>query len=149
MKLTRYSRPLKITNFFSKRRFSSKPKIYSEDNDEKAKDTQIISDLNLIVRGRQSWKIALKDAVSIKPHHVEEVLIQTLDDPRLALRFFNFLGLHKNFHHSSESFCVLIHALLNVNLFWPASSLLQTLLLRGLSPSEVFEVLWKTYEKCI
>ncbi|KAL0817451.1 hypothetical protein Bca101_073895 [Brassica carinata] len=34
------------------------------------------------------------------------------------------------------------------NLFWPASSLLQTLLLRGLNPSEDFHALYTCYEKC-
>ncbi|KAK8476074.1 hypothetical protein V6N11_030600 [Hibiscus sabdariffa] len=147
MKLNPSHRPLKTRYLFLKQRFCSAPKVSVHDNDEKAKDTQIISDLKRIVRGRQSWKVALNDTVFLKSHHVEEVLIQTLDDPRLALRFFNFLGLHKNFHHSPESFCALIHALLNVNLFWPASSLLQTLLLRGLSPIEVFEAFSKAYEK--
>ncbi|KAE8733759.1 putative pentatricopeptide repeat-containing protein [Hibiscus syriacus] len=148
MKLNPSYRPLKIHTLFSKRRFCSAPKVSVQDNDETAKDAQMISNLKLIVRERQSWKIALNDTDFLKTRHVEEVLIQTLDDPRFALRFFNFLGLHRNFHHSPESFCVLIHALLKVNLFWPASSLLQTLLLRGLGPSEVFEALSKAHEKC-
>ncbi|CAN7122976.1 unnamed protein product [Brassica rapa subsp. narinosa] len=52
------------------------------------------------------------------------------------------------FDHSTASFCVLIHALVQSNLFWPASSLLQTFLLRGLNPSEAFHVLYTCYEKC-
>ncbi|CAN7134166.1 unnamed protein product, partial [Brassica rapa subsp. narinosa] len=91
-----------------------------------------------------------RDLVSrrLKPTHVKEILIGTIDELKLGLRFFNFLGLHRGFDHSTASFCVLIHALVQSNLFWPASSLLQTFLLRGLNPSEAFHVLYACYEKC-
>ncbi|CAF1859259.1 unnamed protein product [Brassica napus] len=52
------------------------------------------------------------------------------------------------FDHSTASFCVLIHTLVKSNLFWPASSLLQTLLLRELNPSDAFHALYTCYEKC-
>uniref|UniRef100_A0A6N2MIX4 Pentacotripeptide-repeat region of PRORP domain-containing protein n=1 Tax=Salix viminalis TaxID=40686 RepID=A0A6N2MIX4_SALVM len=127
--------------------FHTKPKhLYctSVIRDSDDKDSQFIVTLKNIVRGKQSWIIAFNDPFisnKLKPHHVEKVL--------LALRFFNFLGLHKNFNHSTMSFCILIHALANANLFWPASSLLQTLLLRGgLDPREVFEALHDCFKKC-
>ncbi|CAN6982605.1 unnamed protein product [Brassica oleracea var. botrytis] len=53
------------------------------------------------------------------------------------------------FDHSTASFCVLIHTLVKSNLFWPASSLLQTLLLRGLNPSEAFHALYTCYEESL
>ncbi|CAN6833550.1 unnamed protein product [Brassica oleracea] len=52
------------------------------------------------------------------------------------------------FDHLTASFCVLIHALVKSNLFSPVSSLLQTLLLCGLNPSETFHALYTCYEKC-
>ncbi|KAJ6755407.1 PENTATRICOPEPTIDE REPEAT-CONTAINING PROTEIN [Salix purpurea] len=135
--------------------FHTKPKhLYctSVIRDSDDKDSQFIVTLKNIVQGKQSWIIAFNDpfiSIKLKPHHVEKVLLLTLDDSRLALRFFNFLGLHKNFNHSTMSFCILIHALANANLFWPASSLLQTLLLRGgLDPREVFEALHDCFKKC-
>ncbi|KAJ6777835.1 PPR CONTAINING PLANT-LIKE PROTEIN [Salix koriyanagi] len=135
--------------------FHTKPKhLYctSAIRDSDDKDSQFIVTLKNIVRGKQSWIIAFNDPFisnKLKPHHVEKVLLLTLDDSRLALRFFNFLGLHKNFNHSTMSFCILIHALANANLFWPASSLLQTLLLRGgVDPREVFEALHDCFKKC-
>ncbi|XP_047330858.1 putative pentatricopeptide repeat-containing protein At5g59900 [Impatiens glandulifera] len=98
-----------------------------------------------IIRGKQSWKIAFNArsiSINLRPQHVEKVLIQTLDDSRLALRFFNFLGLHHNFNHSTSSFCILIHSLIQSGHVWPASSLLQTLILRGSNePIFVFESL--------
>ncbi|KAH0881255.1 hypothetical protein HID58_068649, partial [Brassica napus] len=89
-----------------------------------------------------------RDLVSrrLKPTHVKEILIGTLNELKLGLRFFNFLGLHRRFDHLTASFCVLIHAMVKSNLFWPASSLLQTLLLRGLNPSEDFHALYTCYE---
>nr|GMC71374.1 putative pentatricopeptide repeat-containing protein At5g59900 isoform X1 [Ipomoea batatas] len=113
-------------------------------------DETFIGTLNGIVRGRQSWSIALNDpffSTRLKPRHIERVLLHTLDDSRLALRFFNFLGLHKNFHHSTASFCILVHALVQSNHFWPACSLLQTLLQRGLNPRLVFEELLNSYKR--
>ncbi|CAN6894518.1 unnamed protein product [Brassica oleracea] len=90
-----------------------------------------------------------RDLVSrrLKPTHVKEILIGTLNELKLGLRFFNFLGLHRGFDHSTASFCVLIHTMVKSNLFWPASSLLQTLLLRRLNPSEDFHALYTCYEK--
>ncbi|KAF3499169.1 hypothetical protein F2Q69_00044236 [Brassica cretica] len=40
---------------------------------------------------------------------------QKESQPKLGLRFFNFLGLHRGFDHSTASFCVLIHALVKSN----------------------------------
>ncbi|KAH0906843.1 hypothetical protein HID58_038670, partial [Brassica napus] len=82
--------------------------------DSAEKDSQFIDAVKRIVRGKRSWEIALsRDLVSrrLKPTHVEEILIGTLDEPKLSLRFFNFLGLHRGFDHSTASFCILIHAL--------------------------------------
>ncbi|KAK4783599.1 hypothetical protein SAY86_007973 [Trapa natans] len=122
-------------------------KIFLDDDS----DPQFVSVLNNIVRGKHSWSYAFNNPfiiASLRPYHVEKVLLETLDDPRLALRFFNFLGLHKNFNHSSAAFSILIHALVQINLLWPASSLLQTLLLRELNPRELFGELLSWYRKC-
>ncbi|KAH0860102.1 hypothetical protein HID58_088363 [Brassica napus] len=77
-------------------------------------ESQFVDAVKRIVRGKRSWEIALsRDLVArrLKPTHVEEILIETLDEPKLSLRFFNFLGLHRGFDHSTASFCILIHAL--------------------------------------
>jgi pentatricopeptide repeat protein len=148
MKLTRPHRPLTNSTIYPKQRNLCTSKFTSQDNDEN--DSNFVSILGDIVRGNQSWKVALNNTYissTLRPYHVEKVLIQTLDDSRLALRFFNFLGLHQKFNHSPTSFCILIHALIQSNLFWPASSLLQTLFLRGLDPKEVFEHFLNSYKK--
>lgn len=153
MKLFRPHRPL------SNRRFPIKPtpnptsSIAAAAEDRRDNDEKFVSLLRNIVRGKQSWKVAFNNPLisnNLKPHHIEKVLLQTLDDDsRLALRFFNFLGLHKNFNHSTASFCILIHGLVQSNLVWPASSVLQTLILRGPNnPTLIFESLMNSYESC-
>ena len=140
MKLTRHCPPLKNRNFLRKQRTFCA-----------STDLQFVASLTEIVRGNQSWRVAFNNSFisqTLKPHHVEKVLVQTLDDSRLALRFFNFLGLHKNFNHSTTSFCILIHALVQSSHYWPASSLLQTLLLRGLNPEGLFESFLDSYRRC-
>ncbi|KAI4304644.1 hypothetical protein MLD38_040123 [Melastoma candidum] len=79
--------------------------------DDAAGASDFFSVLTNIVRGNTCWKKAFSDpsiAVCLKPHHVEGVIFRLLDDPRLALRFFNFLGLHRGFSHSMPSFCLLV-----------------------------------------
>ena len=103
---------------------SSLCKPFSGDGDD---ESQFVSKLLEIVRGKRSWKVAFNDSLissTLRPHHVEKVLIRTIDDPKLALRFFNFLGLHQNFNHSPASFSIFVHALVQERLFWPANSLL-------------------------
>ncbi|KAK9940425.1 hypothetical protein M0R45_017087 [Rubus argutus] len=150
MKLTRPHRPRTNPLIHSKpRNLCASPNSTPKDDDEND-DPHFVSNLSDVVRGKQSWKMAFSDpfiSSSLKPHHVEKVLIQNIRNPRLALRFFNFLGLHKSFNHSTTSFCILIHALVQSSLFWPATSLLQTLLLRGLSPNEVFQSLLNSFKK--
>ncbi|KAJ7012557.1 hypothetical protein NC653_002571 [Populus alba x Populus x berolinensis] len=70
--------------------FQTKPKhLYCtsaiQDND--VKDSQFIATLRNIVRGKESWKIAFNDpfiSTKLKPHHVEKVLLLTLDDTRIT-----------------------------------------------------------------
>ncbi|KAK6163210.1 hypothetical protein DH2020_000074 [Rehmannia glutinosa] len=106
--------------------------------------------LNDVVRGKQSWAIALDNpSISnrLNPIHIESFILQNLHDSRLALRFFNFLGLHKNFHHSTTSFCLLVHSLVQSKHYWPASSLLQSLLERKENPGFVFQNLFDSYKR--
>ncbi|PKI36414.1 hypothetical protein CRG98_043196 [Punica granatum] len=147
MKLTR-SQKLLVSSKYQPQLRTICGKILPDDEES---DAQFVSLLRNIVRGKHSWSSAFNNpfiTASLRPHHVEKVLVETLEDSRLALRFFNFLGLHKNFNHSTASFCILIHALVQSNLFWPASSLLQTLLFRDLSPREVFGELLYWYREC-
>ncbi|XP_076921649.1 uncharacterized protein LOC143583147, partial [Bidens hawaiensis] len=113
----------------------SHPTKHNNNNDE-----TFISALTTIVRHNQPTWPSIFNTPSIsnnlQPHHV---ILRTLDDPRLASRFFNFLGLHKNFNHSTTSFCILVHALVESSFMWPASSLVQTLLFKTPDPRVVFE----------
>ncbi|XLR13728.1 hypothetical protein S83_041666 [Arachis hypogaea] len=133
-----------LNNHSFLRTFSSSPLSKLEDQN----DTRFVSLLSDIVRGNQSWKLAFNDpsiSSTLRPHHVEQLLIRTLDDSKLALRFFNFLGLHKSFNHSTTSFAILVHALVHQKLFWPAN---HTLLLRGSEPKFVFSCFLDSHRKC-
>ncbi|KAF2574679.1 hypothetical protein F2Q70_00005670 [Brassica cretica] len=95
---------------------------------------------NLFISRKCSGEIVLsRDLVSrrLEPTHVEGILIGTLDEPKLGLRFFNFLGLHRGFDHSTASFCILIHALVKSNRgFSPALHVLREVMMKevGLVP---------------
>ncbi|XP_078444709.1 pentatricopeptide repeat (PPR) superfamily protein [Wolffia australiana] len=111
------------------------------------RDEGFVKILRRILQSKQSWRISLSNSFIVQrlnPRHVEELLLQTLDQPRLALRFFNFLGLHKSFEHSTLSFCILICALIRDGLNWPASSLIQTLVARRTDPFEAFNCLLRS-----
>ncbi|KAL2524654.1 putative Pentatricopeptide repeat-containing protein [Abeliophyllum distichum] len=45
------------------------------------------------------------------------------------------------------SFCIMVHSLVQSNLYWPASSLLHTLLQRKENPSSIFEYLFDSYKR--
>ncbi|EYU18951.1 hypothetical protein MIMGU_mgv1a0208821mg, partial [Erythranthe guttata] len=99
-----------------------------------------------------SWTIALDNptiSARLTPLHIEGFILHNLHDSRLALRFFNFLGLHKKFRHSTASFCLLVHSLVQSRLYWPASSLLQTLLdrERNHQSAVVFRNLFDCYKR--
>ncbi|KAL0390192.1 UNVERIFIED_CONTAM: putative pentatricopeptide repeat-containing protein [Sesamum calycinum] len=114
-------------------------------------DENFLAMLNDVVRSKQSWTISLDNpsiSTRLRPLHIEKFILQNVQHSRLALRFFNFLGLHKNFRHSTASFCLLVHSLVQSKLYWPASSLLQTLLERKEDPSFVFRIFCDSYKRC-
>lgn len=49
-------------------------------------DDKFVAILRDILRGKQSWKVAFNNSFildRLESHHVEKVLIQTVDDPRI------------------------------------------------------------------
>lgn len=120
------------------------------DHLQKDDHDNLLSTLNDIIRSKQSWTIALNNpsiSSRLNPTHIERLILLNVRDSRLVLRFFNFLGLHRSFHHSTKSFCLLIHSLAHSKLYWPASSLLQTLLQINGEPRSIFRELFDSYRR--
>ncbi|KAL8048644.1 hypothetical protein ABFX02_07G080300 [Erythranthe guttata] len=129
--------------------FSRPPSAAAHRRCPKDDDENFIAMLNDVARSKQSWTIALDNPTISARLHIEGFILHNLHDSRLALRFFNFLGLHKNFRHSTASFCLLAHSLVQSRLYWPASSLLQTLLDREQNhrSAVVFRTLFDCYKR--
>lgn len=112
-------------------------------------DDALVNTLCELVRGKESWKFSLSNSRildRLTPTHVEKFLLKSIEDPRLSHRFFNWLGLHQGFKHSTRSFCILIHILTRATLHWPASSVTQSLLQQVSNPREIFDTLVSTSE---
>lgn len=128
------------------RRFTAAVPCHQKTDD----DENILAALTDGARSNKNWSASLNNnsiLSRLTPIHIDKFILSNLNDSGLALSFFNFLGLHKNFRHSTTSFCLLVHSLVNSKLYWPVSSLLQTLLEREKNPHLVFRNMLETYKR--
>nr|CAD1828717.1 unnamed protein product [Ananas comosus var. bracteatus] len=121
-----------LSRTLSTRHFSSFPSPSSSSSTSE-RDEGFVSILRSILHSnsKQTWRSSLSSpfvSARLAPSHVEALLLETLDDPRLAHRFFNHLALSHRFPHSPLSFAILAHAFLRLGPNWLAASLLQTLI---------------------
>ncbi|CAN1312688.1 Putative pentatricopeptide repeat-containing protein At2g02150 [Linum perenne] len=89
---------------------------------------------------------------SLAPIRVSNVVLELRNEPRLALKFFNWAGKAAvGFSHTTESYCLLAHILFCGKLYSDANGLLKELVSSGrsLPGFDVFEVLWSTRNVCV
>ncbi|KAA8520070.1 hypothetical protein F0562_014326 [Nyssa sinensis] len=99
---------------------------------------------------QRKWKLVDQMSSSLTDSIVSRVIREFRTSPELALEFFKWVGEYKSFSHSLESYCTVIHVLVNSRRYVDALSLMKNLMqTKGYSPLEVLETLVDSYEMCL